>query len=602
VIRPGGLLVALLLILLPSGVTAGGRQLGALASPGPLSRPHADLEGIRRCQSCHEPGKGVSAERCLRCHAPISRRIAAKRGVHRSVTTDCVACHVEHMGIDAELRPFETRGFDHARETGYALDGRHARLAANCASCHKTRSFLTASPACASCHRDPHKGSLGARCERCHRTADAFEAATRTFDHSVTSFPLAGAHGRAACAACHTGPAYTGLEAATCASCHKDPHATRFGPRCESCHTSDSWRTTRVDHSRTSYPLVARHASVPCAKCHVRPALRVKPPSDRCASCHRDPHAGAFREDCRACHSETGFAKAPFDHAATTFPLTGAHQAVRCAACHKAAGRLGTTCASCHEDVHEGALGIACESCHTTATFRLATYTHRGAPAFYEGQHAGIACARCHVPELPAEPVRTGRALHVRYAGTPTACASCHADVHLGQVGASCESCHSIQAAKFALAGFSHDRTRFPLEGRHRAVECRQCHLSSTGTFPSGHGTAVRLTALDRACAACHADVHQGQLGTSCEGCHSQAAFRIERYTHRSRSLGWFFTGAHAGARCEQCHPATSTPNATGRPVVRYRVDSRCTACHTDVHRGQLGDRCGDCHRLGGRS
>ena len=99
-------------------------------------------------------GQGVSAAKCLTCHKPIAERIAQKRGVHRAVTTDCVKCHVEHAGLDGELRPFDRTRFNHAAETRFPLDGLHAPLAANCAACHKTRSFLAVTPSCASCHAE----------------------------------------------------------------------------------------------------------------------------------------------------------------------------------------------------------------------------------------------------------------------------------------------------------------------------------------------------------------------------------------------------------------------------------------------------------------
>src|SRR5512132_3846890 len=80
-------------------------QLGALVSPGRLTRAHASLEGITNCLKCHAAGEQVSAPKCLACHQPIAQRIAQKRGVHRNVRTDCVTCHVEHNGPESELRP-----------------------------------------------------------------------------------------------------------------------------------------------------------------------------------------------------------------------------------------------------------------------------------------------------------------------------------------------------------------------------------------------------------------------------------------------------------------------------------------------------------------
>ena len=174
--------------------SGGGQDLGTLISPGKLSKPHAKLEGIDNCQKCHEPGRKVTAEKCLACHKPIAERIAAKKGVHRDVKDDCVTCHVEHAGVDAELRPFDPKTFDHARETGFPLDGLHAPLAGKCESCHKGRSFLAAKPACASCHNDVHKGRLGSDCAHCHSTAVPFKETTKSFDHSRTAYPLTGAH------------------------------------------------------------------------------------------------------------------------------------------------------------------------------------------------------------------------------------------------------------------------------------------------------------------------------------------------------------------------------------------------------------------------
>ncbi len=32
--------------------------------------------------------------------------------------------------------------------------------------------------------------------------------------------------------------------------------------------------------------------------------------------------------------------------------------------------------------------------------------------------------------------------------------------------------------------------------------------------------------------------------------------------------------------------------------AVRYVIPTECTTCHRDVHNGQLGTRCADCHKL----
>jgi hypothetical protein len=83
--------------------------------PGHLSRAHEGLEDPDSCDNCHDDDLNVDGERCLVCHDQIAERIAAQKGVHREVTpADCAICHVEHQGRDADLRPLDTAGFDHA--------------------------------------------------------------------------------------------------------------------------------------------------------------------------------------------------------------------------------------------------------------------------------------------------------------------------------------------------------------------------------------------------------------------------------------------------------------------------------------------------------
>ena len=159
-------------------------QISQLVSPGPLSKAHASLEGVDKCQKCHEPGRNVTNDRCLSCHKPIADRIRLKKGVHRDATGDCAACHVEHAGVDAELRHVDPKAFNHGTETGFVFDGRHVAIAKDCAKCHKTRSFLTLSPTCSTCHTDVHKPSLGSDCRACHTTAVPFKDARSQFDHS----------------------------------------------------------------------------------------------------------------------------------------------------------------------------------------------------------------------------------------------------------------------------------------------------------------------------------------------------------------------------------------------------------------------------------
>ena len=624
-----GLLLVLLVTVMPGSASA---QLGALVSPGRLNKAHAELEGITQCWSCHTAGRQVAADKCLSCHEPVARRIAAKRGVHRNVTTDCVSCHVEHAGVNSELRPFDQKAFDHNAETAFALDGLHATPSATCASCHTTRTFLNASTRCSTCHDDPHKGTLGTTCATCHPTDVAFARTKERFDHSSTTFQLTGAHAGATCESCHANGNYKRAAPATCATCHTDPHERQFGATCSTCHGTTSWATTRVNHQRTDFPLVGSHTKVACASCHTGPSTSAPVRHDTCATCHQDPHLGTFKEDCASCHNETTFTKGTFDHSTTTFPLVDGHVGPTCIACHKqsavvapVAARpaarpsatrltrtfdfkgLGTACASCHADPHKAELGTTCQSCHSSKTFRVDRFTHTTTPApFFEGAHTEVRCEQCHVPtgqEAPAAvaPGATPRLPALGLARTSTVCASCHTDPHLGQVGARCESCHAINAPKFAVTGFSHADTEFPLTGKHAPLLCDACHKTETARFPASSGTAVRLTGIGTSCAVCHEDPHASQLGTTCDQCHSAETFRLPTYAHKNaRTLKWFFAGPHQAASCETCHKTRPPgPRATTlAPVVAYNLTTTCTNCHEDRHRGALGTRCESCHRL----
>ena len=622
--RIAWLLAALLLCVDAADVSA---QLGALVSPGRLTRAHASLEGVGSCLKCHSAGRQVAAEKCLACHAPVAVRIAQKKGIHRQVRGDCITCHVEHAGEDAELRPFDLVAFDHGRDAAFPLDGLHAPLAARCDTCHRTRSFLALNPECRSCHADIHKGALGPACATCHTTAIRFAETRTKFDHSRTAFPLTGAHTPVACAACHVNAAaYRGVKFASCANCHADPHEKRYPQACASCHTTEAWRTTRIDHSKTAFPLRGRHASVACAACHVQPATRVKPRADTCAACHADPHKGTFKQDCRACHDESSFRKGTFDHGQTRFPLTDRHAAIACAACHTSAAPppnprpagartakrgavvhtvdfrgLATACESCHKDPHRGELGAACETCHSARTFKRADFRHAGHGPFFLGGHAAVRCTQCHAATFGDSPARAARSapaiVRIGFKNATQACASCHRDVHLGQVGAACERCHAVDAARFAVVGFAHDRA-FALTGKHAAAACGACHRVRTGAFPAAAGTARQLNGIGTTCVSCHDDRHAGELETSCQACHTTETFRIARYRHKhARALRDFFDGRHLGLRCAECHRPQAPRAGAPAGVISYRISTACASCHTDVHRGALGPDCGSCHR-----
>jgi hypothetical protein len=362
------------------------------------------LDAARQeCRSCHTDHKGRSADivqldretfdhaftnfalkgahktaRCDECHVQTAKFRSAPGlcfGCHKTndqhkgqLGEKCDSCHTE----DAWRR---VKAFDH-NATKFPLEGAHRNVA--CSGCHAGERYTNLATACVGCHRiqDVHAGRYGPKCATCH---DQNRWKTARFNHDKTKFPLKGAHVKVKCDACHTGDLFADKLATSCVSCHKkdDSHKGQLGSRCEQCHGDSSWRrTVAFDHDLTRFPLIGRHAVVPCEECHRSASF--KDARVACGSCHKDDqHEGRLGANCALCHNPNGWARWRFDHdRQTKYPLTGAHRGLDCHACHTtknvAKVSLQTTCYGCHrlDDIHQGSFGRACERCHTTSSFR----------------------------------------------------------------------------------------------------------------------------------------------------------------------------------------------------------------------------------------
>lgn len=312
-------------------------------SPGWLVDPGFDhgsstgfaLEGSHataECSSCHTEGTAASVrrlgfladilegspQRCASCHEdPHGGRFALPHGEQ-----DCGVCH-----RPTHFREVEGQDFDHGRWTGFPLQGAHLRN--ECTTCHipprdgprlgkVADHFPGPAERCETCHVDPHggsflqrggsKGSSGALgCARCHTQEGFSDLDPASFDHGAwTGFPLEGAHGSAACAACHApldAPDFLGrrsarAQGASCSDCHGDPHLGQFAAssnsNCTDCHTTQSFTQLSFDHALDArFALDATHAALDCDACHQsvptadgRQAVRYRPLGTACADCH----------------------------------------------------------------------------------------------------------------------------------------------------------------------------------------------------------------------------------------------------------------------------------------------------------------------------
>jgi len=560
-------------------------------SPGPLAQSHADLEGLANCTKCHVAGGKLSNDTCLACHKTTRQEVKKHRGLHGRLPPaelTCNKCHPEHLGRDADLLwgPKGQKGFDHAK-TRWPLKGEHAKV--KCADCHNDRLI-----------RDPDV------------------RATRAKKPKQSTF--------------------LGLPT-QCAQCHFDEHRGQLSTKCADCHTEASWKPApRFSHAKTDFPLLGKHASVQCAKCHpnetdkkshadapmppyLETFMRMSPLAHaRCTDCHKDPHEGRFGSDCDACHTENdwkevkGASGERAFHEKTRYPLRGAHTQVDCKSCHGGfpgvravfKGLKFEQCTDCHVDAHLGQIGSPprpCEVCHSLASFKPAIYepvAHVQYPL--EGGHFATPCSGCHRSDATLE--SRGEAIRAflkqrrrkdqivltrfRVPGDTRRCDTCHADEHRGQFAtrvkqSGCADCHRL--ASFAQVRFDHDtESSFRLTGAHETTACGGCHgVDLTGM--------VRYKPLPAACASCHADPHAAQFAdprtraTDCADCHTTSEWKRTAFAHRPPFTRFVLEGKHESVECKACHPEVDVGG--GVRAARYKgIPTTCAGCHFDVHRG----------------
>lgn len=574
------LLAAALLVALAPPLLA--QSLESVISPGELIRGHAKFDD--QCSDCHVRfDRKAQDGRCMDCHKDIGADVRGKSGYHgRLKPQACRSCHTDHKGREAQIADFDKKQFDHA-QTDFALRGKHQQT--ECDKCHLAgKKYREAAPGCNDCHKkdDVHKGSLGPKCADCHTEQNWKEA---RFDHDKTRFALKDKHADVKCTGCHKDNQFKDTPLA-CVACHKKDddgkkgHKGQFGEKCESCHNARSWKESTFNHDTdTKYLLRGKHKSATCASCHTGHLYKVKL-SQECYACHKkdDKHKESLGKNCGSCHTERDWKeRARFDHDKTDFPLLGKHAKVECKDCHKSLmfKEAPKDCYGCHkkDDKHERTLGEKCADCHTEKDWKNTSgrFDHDKTEFQLRNAHAdkNLKCSACH------KDLRSMRK-------TPLDCYSCHRtdDKHEGQEGRKCEACHGDRSWKDTR--FDHGQSRFPLTGRHIVVSCKKCHETA------------RYKDAPRDCYACHKaeDRHKLKFGVRCEQCHNTRSWGLWTFDH-ARRASYPLDGAHRRVACESCH---REPAPRGRDAAV--VGSSCIGCHRaeDVHDGQFGSRCEQCH------
>lgn len=407
----------------------------------------------------------------------------------------------------------------------------------------------------------------------------------------------------------HTSAAIKGKE---CITCHSEHHGLNF--------ELVRFDKKNFNHTLTGYELKGSHKTkvLNCNQCH-KPehitdvTVKGKPKSflgldTKCSTCHEDYHQKTLSSDCALCHDFNDFKEVPlFNHSNTHFALRGQHKTLDCSSCHKAevrnnkrfvkyAGISFNNCISCHKDEHKGKFGVNCEACHNEDSFHKITppksFNHSVTGYALEGKHREISCKKCHENSLGANES------FQEFANTKNiTCVSCHKDIHEGKLGTDCKTCHNqnsfLLKNKSFTGKFDHDKTAYPLKGKHQDVDCRVCHKGDL-TDPVSHNK----------CMSCHTDKHKGDFNTKkdkypdCVACHSVEGFTPSHFTIEMHNKSTFqLEGAHLAQPCFVCH-------LNNNQWVFANLGSNCVDCHKDIHEGKIDSKyyqsvsCRTCHQL----
>src|SRR3989440_658613 len=540
----------------------------------PLLGAHAAVQ----CEDCHKSAavgqfQGLSTA-CVSCHLRDYQKTTNPNHVSGQFATTCESCHSFDSWLGAN--------FNHgAPPINFPLTNGHANVP--CASCHVNGNYsLQIAPTdCgnAGCHlttwrqtNNPVHSTAGpafavANCASCH-TTKGWDSAS--FDHSVTGFTLTGAHASPTptpCASCHVSNNYT-LNSTDCMGCHlaawqstptfggNVPDHIKAGfpstaSACATCHPITKWADGKFDHNAFGFPLTNSHALVAnggkvasCASCHIGNNYSLNIAATDCgnAGCHLTtwqttnnpvhPKAGApfAAANCSTCHNTITWNTAIFDHSTTGWALVGSHQmapagkVMACTDCHVGNNytftAANTDCYGCHQvawqstttmggvvpnHVAAGFPTAQCSTCHTTTTW-TSTFNHAttGFPLTNAHQMApagkAATCASCHINNnytLTIAPTDCGNSgCHLttwQQTNNPT-----HASAGAPFAAANCMTCHST--ITWTTATFNHSTTGWALTGSHqmapagKVVACTDCHVGNNYTF----------TVANTDCYGCH--------------------------------------------------------------------------------------------------
>lgn len=574
---------------------------------------HAQISN--NCNVCHNGNYNNTPNTCFGCHANDFNSTTNPPHSAAGFNTECQSCHSQNS--------WKPANWNHDTQYFPIYSGKHKGKWNVCSDCHTVQSNYNIF-SCIDCHEhnktkmdNEHRNVSGyvyasTECYTCHPNGTSAGA----FNHSLSNFPLTGAHQTVECNHCHqNGYANTPTE---CISCHQTQYNNSTNPShtllalsidCAICHTTNpDWQPALFPQHNDYFPLTGAHSLIAdnCNQCHNNNYSNL---ARTCVSCHQADYQAAANPNhvnagiantCESCHNSTAWIPSTFNHTTTGFELTGQHSLIQCSSCH-----LGTTtglnseCISCHQNNYNTAVNHVsqgypydCKMCHNTVAWNQATFNHNNTNFQLTGAHIGVTCSNCHTNG---------------FSGTPSECISCHASDYNNasdpnhvalNLSNQCQECHTTNP-DWKPAAFPNHSYYFQFVGAHIAIQnnCSSCHINGYSNTPTE-------------CYGCHQSNYQNavnpphqssQFPTDCKPCHTQSAWRPSTFNHDGPYFP-IYSGKHKNkwTTCSQCHTNPSN----------YTIFS-CIDCHEhrksamdNKHQGVNGyvyssPACYDCHPRG---
>lgn len=214
-------------------------------------------------------------------------------------------------------------------------------------------------------------------------------------------------------------------------------------------------------------------------------------------------------------------------------------------------------------------------------------------------------CLKCHVP----------------YGAVPTSkCLDCHKEIkahidnkvsfHGLMDDKNCIKCHSehkgrsFDAFDLDVKKFDHSKTGFILDGKHKNLECKDCHKSERKFNKS----SMRFFGEDKSCKSCHMkdDPHRfkGEFASKdCNQCHGTKSFKDDVKFDHFKDTGFMIDKTHANLKCASCHIEKARDKVSRYQWSKKELTS-CVGCHKNPHEGKLSANynnksCLYCHKEG---